>query len=380
MRILIDGRLYGLENAGLGRYAINLVKNLQEIDHKNEYFILLRKIYYDKLELPENWTKVLADFRHYSLTEQFKLPGIIDRINPDLTHFLHFNIPVFWKGKFVVTIHDMLMHKNAGLSATTLSPFSYGIKRVAYKRVFKHAVIKSSKILTPSNAVKRQLTDYYNIDPSKVAVTYEGVDDRILSDASFTKIREKYKIDSDYFIYTGNAYPHKNLERLVEATILLNKNVDHKIILLIVSSRDIFTQRLQRLIHKFEADDYVKLLGFVPDEDLGSLFKNSKGFVFPSLSEGFGLPGLEAMSVGCPVLASDIPVFREIYKSNVIYFNPYDFSSIEKAMKNILGESVDARNERTDAAKEFAKRYSWAGMAKETLKVYEDSFSLRPGK
>src|SRR3989338_10641098 len=122
MKILIDALLYGLENTVLGRYAINLIKYLGQIDHRNEYFILLRRKYFDGLNLPKNWTKILTDFRHYSLSEQFKLPGIIDKINPDLTHFLHFNIPLFWKGKFVVTIHDMLMHKHTGLSATTLWP------------------------------------------------------------------------------------------------------------------------------------------------------------------------------------------------------------------------------------------------------------------
>ena len=381
MKILIDARLYGLENTGLGRYAINLIKYLGQIDHRNEYFILLRRKYFDGLNLPKNWTKILTDFRHYSLSEQFKLPGIIDKINPDLTHFLHFNIPLFWKGKFVVTIHDMLMHKHTGLSATTLWPLLYGIKRVAYKKSFRQAVTKSSKILVPSNVVKREIAGYYKIDPAKITVTYEAADDRILSETSFAKIQEKYKIDSDYFIYTGSAYPHKNLQSLVKAVILLNKNVNRKMILLISSSRDMFTQILQRLIHKLEAEECVKFLGFVPDDDLRSLFKNSKSFVFPSLSEGFGLPGLEAMEAGTIVLASDIPVFREIYGKAAIYFNPYDFSSIEKAMRNAMSMDPKERSQMIESGKKFAKRYSWATMARQTLKIYaeEGGVGLRQG-
>ena len=121
MKILIDGRLYGLENAGLGRYLINLIDWLGRLDAKNEYVLLLRKKYFEKLNIPHNWKKVLADFPHYSFAEQFKLPALISSEHPDIVHFPHFNVPIFYRGNYVVTIHDMLMHKSMGLAATTLS-------------------------------------------------------------------------------------------------------------------------------------------------------------------------------------------------------------------------------------------------------------------
>ena len=141
MKILIDGRLYGLENAGLGRYLMNLVGELSKIGTKNEYVLLLRRKYFDNLELPANWKKVLADFRHYSITEQFVLPGLINKENPDIVHFPHFNVPILYGGKFIVTIHDMLMHDFAGLSATTLPSPLYYLKRIVYKLVFRRAVL-----------------------------------------------------------------------------------------------------------------------------------------------------------------------------------------------------------------------------------------------
>lgn len=179
-----------------------------------------------------------------------------------------------------------------------------------------------------------------------------------------------------YFIYVGNAYPHKNLGRLIEAIVLLNKEVDSEIGLKIVSSRNIFTQRLQKIINTLNASKYVTLLGSVPDTDLDNLYKNSVGFVFPSFSEGFGLPGIEAMRNNTLVLASDIPVFREVYKDNAMYFNPLDFTSIEKAMKNSLEINITERDEIISKAKEFVNRYSWTKMAKETLKLYESSNSI----
>jgi glycosyltransferase involved in cell wall biosynthesis len=363
MRILIDGRLYGLENAGLGRYLTNLILELSQIDSKNEYVLLLRKKYFDLLDLPANWKKVLADFRHYSIKEQLILPGIIKKENPDLVHFPHFNVPVTYREKYVVTIHDLLMHKQIGLSATTLPAPIYFLKRLAYRFVFDTAVKKSFAVIVPSFAVKNELEKLYKDVSEKINVTYEGLDENITTSGGT-------KITNPYFVYTGNAYPHKNLKRLIQAMVLLNLNRDEKINLLITSARNAFTLRVEKMIRELKAQDFVRLLGFVPDEELGNLYKNSLGLVFPSLSEGFGLPGLEAINSGTLLLASEIPVFREIYGKNAVYFNPLDFSSIEKAMRNVLEISLIERKSLIKKGQEFAKRYSWAKMAKETLKIY----------
>lgn len=175
MRIVIDARLYGLENAGLGRYTINLIDELQKIDKQNEYFVLLRKKYFNQLNLAGNWKKALADINHYSLEEQTKLPKIIKDLKPNLVHFLHFNAPIFYKGKYVVTIHDLLMHKQRGLEATTLTPSRYFLKRLAYKLVFENAVRRAFRVIVPSQAVKDEVCYYYKLNPNKVIVTYEGI-------------------------------------------------------------------------------------------------------------------------------------------------------------------------------------------------------------
>jgi glycosyltransferase involved in cell wall biosynthesis len=173
-----------------------------------------------------------------------------------------------------------------------------------------------------------------------------------------------------YFLYVGNAYPHKNLKRLFEAMVSLNENSNEKVILKISSGKSAFTKRLEDLIKSLNAGEYIELLGFVPDERLTELYRNSVAFVFPSLSEGFGLPGIEAMEAGTLVLASDIPVFREIYKDAAIYFNPLDFTSIQKSMETALEMSDADRKEKVAYSQKFVKRYSWEKMAKDTLRVY----------
>lgn len=136
---------------------------------------MLRKKYFNRLNLVSNWKKILADINHYSLGEQTKLPKIINDLKPDLTHFLHFNVPIFYHGKYVVTIHDLLMHKQKGLEATTLTPSRYFLKRLGYKFVFGNAVRKAIKIIVPSQAVKDEVCYYYKVGSEKVVVTYEGI-------------------------------------------------------------------------------------------------------------------------------------------------------------------------------------------------------------
>src|SRR4030042_6950771 len=135
MKILIDARMYGLENSGIGRYVMNLILELRMLDKKNNYVLLLRNKYYKSLHFPGNWKKILADFRHYTVSEQVKLPEIIRKEKPDLSHFPHFNVPFFYSGKFIVTIHDLTMHFQ-GRNATTLPALPYYAKRLPYKIIF----------------------------------------------------------------------------------------------------------------------------------------------------------------------------------------------------------------------------------------------------
>lgn len=380
MRILIDARFYGLEHAGLGRYTINLISELAKLDKKNFYTVLLRRKYFNRLKLAENWKKILADFKHYTFAEQLRLPRLLSEQKSDLVHFLHFNVPIFYRGNFIVTIHDITMHRQ-GTSATTLPLPIYYFKRLPYKYAFWKSVKSSVKIIVPSKAVKDEVVNYYAIDEGKVKVVYEGLGDKIKEEeftGNVSKVLKKYKLEAQkYFVYVGNVYPHKNLKRAIEAIAFLNGARKDKVLFAIASSRSVFTKRLEKTIRSLQAEKYVSLLGFVPDEELVILLKNSIAFVYPSLSEGFGLQGLESMAAGTLVLASDIPVFKEIYKDNVLYFNPFDFSSIQNCIQEAIRMETKRRERLIQKGQKFIKRYSWPKMAKQTLKVYEESYRIR---
>jgi len=371
MKILIDGRMYGLEHAGIGRYVEQLVKNLTILDTKNDYVILLRKRYFDILKFPKNWKKVLANISHYSFLEQIQLPIIIYKERADLVHFPHFNIPILYFGKFVVTIHDLIKHTSKGKETTTRDPWLYWFKYLGYKLVFNQAIKRASKIIVPSEFVKEDLVKTYGLLKDKVVVTYEGVEDKLKETRQNAKILEKYGIKNPFVIYTGSLYPHKNVERLVEAVVHLNNIYHLSISLVVVCARNVFYERFKQKIREMKAENFVNLVGFVPDEDLAVLYNEAEAFVFPTLSEGFGLPGLEAMSSGCPVICSDIPVLREIYNDAAVYFDPLNVKEIAGRIKELMAFGSEEKKKLANKGFKQAKKYSWEKMAKETISVYE---------
>lgn len=174
MKILIDARLYGPKDTGIGRYTEKLVENLVKIDSVNEYLILLRKSDYETLSFPKNWTKILTDIKHYTFEEQFKMPFVLLKLKPDIVHFPHFNVPILYFKKYIVTVHDLIMHKFSDGAATTRRFPVYQIWRLGYHIAFAKAVYGSTKVIVPAYSIKDDVVKYYKINPKKVEVTYEG--------------------------------------------------------------------------------------------------------------------------------------------------------------------------------------------------------------
>lgn len=390
MRIGIDARMFGLEHAGIGRYVQNLVANLLKIDDKNEYFFFARKVQIEQInsEFKAQSSKfkvIVAEARHYSLKEQFLMPYLIWKERIDLMHFPHFNVPVLFFGKYVVTIHDLIKHTSRGMTSTTRTPLFYWFKYLGYLIAFWLAVKRAKKILVPSKTVALQLRKAYGIPEDKVVVTYEGVDRKLqitnykLSKygnsfgMQITNVLKKYKIEKPFLLYVGSVYPHKNIPNLVKAVKILNQSpaTSHQspVTLVIVCSRSVFWERLKNEVKRINATDFVNLAGFVPDEELAVLYSQAEAFVFPSESEGFGLPGLEAMACGLPVLASDIPVFKEIYQNAALFFDPKDPKDIALKIKEFLENKMLQERLKKQSA-EVVKAYSWSKMSMETLRVY----------
>lgn len=395
--------MIGLENAGIGRYVQNLGNELSKIDKNNDYVLFVRKNFLTKIgsnsqpprlrqgfsgQAISNIKYVAAEARHYSLKEQILMPYLIWKEKIDLMHFPHFNVPVLYFGDYVLTIHDLIKHFSRGRSTTTKNYLFYWLKYLGYLIVFRLAVKKAKKILVPSKAVAVQLRKAYGISESKVVVTYEGADKKFqISNCSLggfssksklqiTNVLKKYHINKPFLLYVGSVYPHKNIPNLIRAVTVLNKsqipNIQYPVSLVIVCARNIFWERLQKEVKNQKAENLVKMVGFVPDEELKLLYREAEVFVFPSLTEGFGLPGLEAMAAGVPVLASDIPVFREIYQEAASYFNPIDSQEMAEKIRELLVDKEKQNTLRKEGFK-ISGKYSWKKMAEQTLKIYQST-------
>ena len=377
MKIGIDARFFGIKQKGLGRYTQKLIENLERIsgtgDGDPQYYIFLKKENFQEYQ-PKNpkFIKVLADYHWYTFSEQLFFPYLLGQYDLDLVHFPHFNVPIFYFNKFVVTIHDLTLIHFPTVKNSTLHPFIYKIKFLLYKLVIRMAIIRASTIITISNFTKKDiLANYGKSLEKKIIVTYEASDDFcMVSLNSNDETLQKYGIIKPYLIYVGNAYPHKNLDRLVRSFKMISQK-EKSLQLLLVGRNDYFYDNLKKIVAEGKIEN-VLFLSDIADYELDILFHNSLANVFPSLYEGFGLPPLEAMSKGVPVISSDHLCMREILGDSAYFFDGKDVNAIAEAMKKII-EDGDLRGALIKKGFEQVKKYSWKKMASESLQVYLDS-------
>ncbi len=379
----IDARMQGAKHAGIGRYTANLISHLSRLKEFDQFnwILFVRKEDYQIInnEYGKKFTCFIADFPHYSLAEQVLFPLSLYRAGCDLVHFPHFNVPLLYFKPFVVTIHDLIKHQSRGPQTTTKKPALYKIKFFFYRLVVSRAAKQAGKIFVPSRFVKNQVVNYYRINEKKVVVTYEGVEDKFsISSFQFPnkekeKVLKKYQIKKPYLLYVGSVYPHKNINRLIKAVKIAREKLP-KLSLVVVCSRNIFWQRLKKVIHSIKADSYIKLTGFVPDEDLALLYQEATSFVFPSLMEGFGLPPLEAMASSCPVISSRATCLPEIYGQAALFFDPLNPKDMAKKIVTMVSDKKLQNQYRVRGQKKVTE-YSWGKMAQETMGEYQSVIS-----
>lgn len=372
-KVLFDGRFLSLSHAGIGRYSCELFKSICQLDKEFDLALLVvdgAPLDEDLLcaikKRPGGVEIVRTTASHYSLKEQTVLLKQIKEAVPDLVHFPHFNHPVFYGGKFVVTIHDLTLGQYAERRSI--------IKRQIYKHVINHAAIASQKIFTVSDYVKGEIVEEFHLKPDKVVTTYNAIDNRFEPSpkAIIEAALKKYRIDSPYILSVGQWRSHKNLPRLVEAFEILTKQKNFSDVKLVFVGRDDPKYpELPDLIKEKNLTKSVRFTGFVPDDDLPAIYSGASVFCFPSLSEGFGLPGLEAQACGTPVAASDRTCMPEIYADGAVYFNPEDTRDISEKLMLVLSDT-NVSKKISDNGLANAKRFTWEQTAKKTLEVYRE--------
>lgn len=369
-KIGIDARMLG-SGFGLARYVQQLVLHLQKIDTQNQYVLFLRKENWDEVKITnQNFKKVLADIPWYSWQEQILFTKIIKKEKVDLMHFPHWNVPVFYSAPFVLTIHDLIMFHFPRPDATTLGPIKFFIKDLAHRFVIKTAMKKAKQIFVTSEFTKQDINHALHVPTEKMIVTYQApfIDVKCETQTE-ENLFNKYKIKKPYVLYVGSAYPHKNLKGLLKAWKIFEDKYEEDVQLVLVGKESYFYNQL------IESDEYGDLnkkpilTGLVNDQELCSLYKNASLYVFPSLFEGFGLPPLEAMSYGLPVVSSNRTSLPEVLGEAALYFDPENFEQMADVMRTGLFDD-GMRFEMKQKSRQELQRYSWDKLSQQTLAIY----------
>ena len=364
MRIAIDARK--LHDFGIGTDVRNLLRQLSRIDRETEYLLLCQeRDVHAGAGLGSNVETVVDRSGPYSIREQLSIPLALARKHVDLFHAPHYVLPPLTRCRSVVTIHDCIHLMFPQYLPNRLA--------LAYARSSLWMAARSSnRILTVSEASKRDILRFFDVPPEKIAVIYNGIDDRFRRqppEEEFVRVRERYQLQGDFVLYAGNVKPHKNLGRLLDAFHLLRQEgLDHLKLVVIGDEISKYTD-LRRTVHRHNLHKHIRFLGYMPDETLAVLYRLATVFVFPSLYEGFGLPPLEAMASGTPVVTSNVSSLPEVVGDAAVLVDPTEPASIADGLRRVLTDPALAASlvERGHAR---AAEFSWERSVAQIRAIY----------
>jgi glycosyltransferase involved in cell wall biosynthesis len=370
-RIAIDARK--LHDFGIGTYLQNLLRELVRLDDDAEYVVLCRAADVDWLTaLGPRIQPIGTGADNDSVREQIEVPWRLWRAGVALFHSPHYVLPVCTPCPSVVTVHDCIHLMFPQYLPNRLA--------IVYARFFMWwATRRARRVLTVSEASKRDILRFCRIPADKVTVIHNAIDDRFRAEPpadEVERIRERFQLHEPFVLYVGNVKPHKNLGRLIEAVHHLHDNGYDQLKLLVIGSDISKYQDLRRAIHAFNLHRYVRFLGFVPDQTLQILYRLTSVFAFPSLYEGFGLPPLEAMACGAPVVTSNVSSLPEVVGDAAVLVDPTDARAIAEGMAHVLADP-NLRADLRRRGAERARSFSWAAGAQAVRRIYADAIGAR---
>ena len=368
MRIAIDARK--LRDYGIGTYVRNLLRQLARQDADTEYLVICSERDCGiAAELGPNFRAVPERARGYSVREQITVPLDLRREGADLFHAPHYVLPPLTPCRAVVTIHDCIHLRFP----------QYLPSRVAYayaRASLWSATHRAARVITVSEASKRDILRYFRVPDARIHVIYNAIDDRYWQEPAgddMERVRQRYQLTAPFVLYAGNIKPHKNLERLIDSFHLLRQGrPDLKDVQLLIIGDEISKYAtLRRAVHRHKLHKHVRFFGFVPDQTLAALYRLADAFVFPSLYEGFGLPPLEAMASGTPVIASNVSSLPEVLGDAALMIDPYDSQAIADAMIRVLTEP-ELRAELRARGLTRAREFSWERSIGRVREIYRE--------
>ena len=359
-KIGLDARMYRRSTGGIGSYTHALLEYLAQIDRKNNYYVFLTDEDLKEYNLKaKNFTPVRAPYPHYSIPEQWGFLKLLNSYHLDLVHFTNANFPIFYRRKFVITIHDitMLLHPASGKQSAF-------IPKMFYLLILKRAIKKSQNIIVDSQNTKNDLANILRAPREKISVVYLGVDESYQPDSRPGQIKRPY------LLFVSQWRPHKGIQNLVKSFEILDKRFKiHDLKLVITGKPNPKFPEIEERVNSSALRPRIITPGFVEEKDMTSLYANAAAFVFPSIYEGFGLNPLEAMACGTPVATSNVSCIPEVCDKAALYFDPDDPEDIALKTHTLLTNDK-LRQKLITRGFENLKRFSWQKMAKETLDIY----------
>jgi len=358
-KIAIDARESGTTS---GRYVDKLVEYLHRLNPDYKIIVLTRKkrVEFMKKNAPR-FEVVETRFKEFSFGEQLGLLKQLHLIKPDLMHFAMVQQPILYRGKVITTMNDLTTTRFRNPAKNWLV---FAIKQRIYKWVNVIVARKSKALITFTEYVKDDVAKFARVNSRKITVTPLAAD--IIKDAPEPVAELE---DKDFVMYVGRPGPHKNLDRLVDAFAKLRQD-NPQLRLVLAGKRDALYKRLEKRVAQKNVGNVI-FTGFVSEGELRWLYEHTKAYVFPSLSEGFGLPGLEAMAHGAPVVSSGATCLPEVYGDGALYFDPLDVNDMTEKINAVINDKKLADG-LVQKGKKVATRYSWQRMAEQTLAVYKE--------
>jgi glycosyltransferase involved in cell wall biosynthesis len=358
-----------LEDFGIGTYIENLVKNLSLLDGENEYKLFCRRIPPPSLSgIGPNFHFVEDASSGYSLREHVSIPIKARREKLDLFHSPHYVLPFFLPCPTVATVHDII---HLRFPEYLKSPFA---KHYA-KYFIGRAVSKAARVITSSQSTKNDLIEIFKTPGEKIAVIPCAVDESFLRERTTEEknaVRLRHGLDFPFILYAGNFKRHKNLERLLQAFYMLRRYESFRTLRLVLIGGTLeATPFLAAEWDRLRLGDAVRCLGKVPSEEVPTIFQMASVFAFPSLYEGFGLPPLEALASGVPVLTSRISSLPEVVGDAALLVEPTNEYEISEGLRTLL-ENETLRTALIAKGRERVRLFSWRETARRVLDIYTE--------
>lgn len=359
--VVIDARI---RRSSTGTYTDRLLEHLQSLHNTDLRFTVL-------IEPDDPWRSRAENFSVIPCTyPQFSFNPLNDllfarqlrRLKPDLVHFTMTQQPLTYFGKSVTTTHDLTMLRFVRAGKTPAPIF--WLKRLGYRFLFSAVHRKTNAVIVPTRFVEKDLVQHFPSADGKTYVTYES------SEPPIHEAAEKLaNVQQPFILHVGSPFPHKNIQRLIEAFELIQKT-HPKLLLVLAGKKEFYFRELEAWAQQRPSIDAIRFPGFVSDSELKWLYEHAEAYVLPSLSEGFGLPGMEAMAHGCPLISSNATCLPEVYGDAAAYFDPHDTQAMAGAIDQVL-QNKRLQKKYIAAGHKRLQRYSWHRMAEQTHEVYK---------